>query len=288
VTLSADDLAFVADLVHRRAAIVLDASKEYLVVARLTPVARRASTTIDGLIRDLRRASCGPLHVQVVEALTTNETSFFRDFHPWEALTSTVIPDLLTTRRSTRRLTVWCAACSSGQEPYTIAMVLSEQFPELAGWTVRIAGTDISTQMVTRTTEAFYSDLEVNRGLPPPLRTKYFARDGDGWRVRPDLRRMVTASHLNLAEPWGSLGAVDVVFMRNVLIYFDVATRRTILERVARLLPPDGSLFLGAAETTINLTQALTRDAIGATSIYRPTTRPTPRLHPSPRSPEPR
>src|ERR1700730_13414607 len=175
MSLSEADLQFVAALVHARAAIVLDASKGYLVEARLASLTKRTghATTTD-LVSDLRASRWGELHGQVVEVMTTNETSFFRDYHPWESLRSTVIPRLIASRRKSRRLSIWCGACSSGQEPYTLAIILNEHFPELASWQVNILCSDISSKMVARTAEGRYSDLEINRGLDPQLRDRWF------------------------------------------------------------------------------------------------------------------
>ncbi len=276
MSLATDDFDFIATLVHRRSAIVLERGKEYLVESRLAPVARRRGAhTISELVAELRSRSWGDLHGEVVEAMTTNETHFFRDVQPWETLRTVVIPQLTAARTSTRRLTFWCAAASSGQEPYTVAMVLREHFPELGGWNVRIIATDISTEMVSRTTAGVYSQLEVNRGLPARFLVKYFTKEGAEWRIAPELRAMVEARVMNLAEPWAPGPAADVVFLRNVLIYFDVETRRAIFDQAARRLAPDGVLFLGTAESTLNVTNAFARVPQVNAAMYRLATKET-------------
>jgi chemotaxis protein methyltransferase CheR len=207
----------------------------------------------------------------VVDAMTTNETSWFRDAHPFNALRDELLPDLIERRRVARTISIWCAASSSGQEPYSIAMLI-RHFPELESWNVRILATDISPSMLKRTQEGLYSQLEVNRGLPAPLLVQHFNRVGMHWEVSDDLRRMVQTEFVNLAAPWPVLPPFDLIFMRNVLIYFDVPTKQTILGRVRRQLRPDGLLLLGGAETTMNLDANFERVQIGRSNWYRPTT----------------
>lgn len=201
--------------------------------------------------------------------MTTNETSFFRDLHPFETLRTTVLPDVIARRASERRLHLWSAACSSGQEPYTIALVLREHFPALAGWTVRLVATDLSREILARARAGRYSQLEVNRGLPAPLLTKHFTREGMEWQLKDEVRRMVEFRELNLLEAWSGLADLDIVFIRNVLIYFDQDIKRGILGRVHRALRPGGYLFLGGAETTLNLDDRFERLHIGKTPCYR-------------------
>jgi chemotaxis protein methyltransferase CheR len=207
------------------------------------------------------------VHRRIVDALTTNETSFFRDGEPFTAMTGMVLPELLTSRSTTRHLRVWSAACSSGQEAYTLAMQLHDNLPH--GWTYEILGTDISTEVLARAEAGRYSQLEVNRGLPAAALVKHFERVGSHWQVSPNLRKNVSFRRLNLAAALPALGHFDVIFLRNVLIYFDVATKRAVLERVGSLLKPDGWLFLGSAETTIGIDDRFDRVATGRTSAYR-------------------
>jgi chemotaxis protein methyltransferase CheR len=236
-------------IVRERSAIVLEPGKEYLVEARLQDVAQsHGLKNVDELCRKLDSGGA-PLIAEVVEAMTTNETSFFRDHHPFVALKETVLPDLMKRRTSTRTINIWCAACSTGQEPYSIALMIREQMPELAGWTVRILGTDLSKAVLDRARTGRYRQLEVNRGLAAAQLVKFFDRVGIEWEIKADIRKMVRFEPLNFVEPWPRLEQFDIVFVRNVLIYFDVATKRTILQKAREHLPSDGYLFLGGAET---------------------------------------
>ncbi len=255
-----NDFHFVRDLVVARSGIVLEAGKEYLVEARLAPLARDGGhVTVSGLVDALRRTPSGPLATSVVEAMTTNETSFFRDAHPFDTLRETIIPTLLERNRIERSITIWSAACSSGQEPYTIAMTLREHFPQLATWNVRIVATDLADHVLTRARAGRYRQLEVNRGLPAQYLAKYFVRRGLEWEVVPELKSWTDFRALNLIGEWGPLPRFDVVFLRNVLIYFDVETKKKILARVRRCLKPGGWLFLGSAETTLNIDESFRR-----------------------------
>jgi chemotaxis protein methyltransferase CheR len=209
------------------------------------------------------------LQRKIVEAMTTNETSFFRDFHPFEALRKSILPELITKRASSRELNFWSAACSSGQEPYSLALLLQENFPSLTGWSVRIIATELSAEMLVRAREGRYSQLEVNRGLPASLLVKYFQQHGSDWQIREDVRRKVEFQFLNLADPWPLLPPMDVVLMRNVLIYFGLDTKKKILGRVRQLLKLDGFLFLGGAETTFNLDDTFERAQFDRTICYR-------------------
>jgi chemotaxis protein methyltransferase CheR len=269
MSIAPEAFGFVRDLVRRESAIVLSQGKEYLVESRLLPVARAEGVAgIEGLIEKVRQQPHGPASRRLVEALTTNETSWFRDGDPFSALRSTVVPDLAPSRATIRRLRVWSAACSSGQEAYSTAMTLLET-PAVADWSIEIVGTDLSSEMVQRARDGRYSQLEVNRGLPASHLVRYFERDGAGWRVNAQLRSMTRFSELNLMRPFPTVGRFDVVFLRNVLIYFDVETKRDILRRVRQVLAPDGYLYLGAAEMTMGVDDAWERVAAGRSSVYR-------------------
>jgi chemotaxis protein methyltransferase CheR len=270
MTLTATSFDWVRQLVHRESAIVLAPGKEYLVEARLLPIARSMGLPDVGQLVDSVRTRPSPESTRkIVEALTTNETSWFRDGDPFTALTSTVLPSLLSARGTAERLQIWSAACSSGQEPYTIAMLLEDALPN-ASTRVAITATDLSREMVERTRAGRFSQLEVNRGLPAPMLVRHFTRAGNEWQVSPSLRRMVTASECNLAAPLPRMGPFDVVYLRNVLIYFDLPTKQAILRRVRALMRPDGWLFLGAAETTLGVDDSWERVVIGRSSAYRP------------------
>lgn len=271
MTISGADVDFISQVVRERSAIVLDRSKEYLIESRLVTLAReRGDASVSDLVAKLRRAPSGPIRDQVVESMTTNETSFFRDAHPFRALSDEILPDLMMQRGRERSLNIWCAACSSGQEPYTIAMLIQELIGADPSWRVRLLATDIDTKMLARTNEGIYNQFEVNRGLPAHLLVRYFARHGMNYQIDSRLRGMVETKFLNLAEPFPSLPPMDVVFLRNVLIYFDVETKRRILGQVKRVLRPDGYLFLGGAETTMSVDDSWERQTIGRATVYRP------------------
>jgi chemotaxis protein methyltransferase CheR len=268
MSLSQSDFNFVSALVRREAAIVLAAGKEYLVEARLIPVARAVgAASVAAFLAELQRRPDPVNQRKVIDALTTNETSWFRDREPFTALTDVVLPELVKSRSAARSLRLWSAASSSGQEAYSLAITLQETLP--AGWSYEIMGSDISTEMVKRAETAEYSQVEVNRGLPASQLVQYFERAGAHWRITPALRRNVSFRLMNLTTPLPSMQPFDVIFLRNVLIYFDVAVKRTVLQNVARLLRPDGWLFLGAAETTIGIDDNYERVAAGRTSAYR-------------------
>ena len=270
MTLATTSFDWVADLVRRESAIVLAPGKEYLVEARLLPVARQLGLAdVATLVDTVRSRPDADSKRRIVEALTTNETSWFRDGDPFTALASTVLPQLLAARGPSERLQIWSAASSSGQEPYTIAMLLEDALPGAAS-RVSITATDLSREMVERTRVGRFSQLEVNRGLPAPMLVRHFTRVGNEWEVAPALRRMVTARECNLAVPLPRMGPFDVVYLRNVLIYFDLQTKQSILRRVRELMRPDGWLFLGAAETTLGVDDSWERVVLGRSSAYRP------------------
>ena len=270
MTLATTSFDWVADLVRRESAIVLAPGKEYLVEARLLPIARQLGLAdVATLVDTVRSRPDADSKRRIVEALTTNETSWFRDGDPFTALASTVLPQLLAARGPAERLQIWSAASSSGQEPYTIAMLLEDALPGAAA-RVSITATDLSREMVERTRAGRFSQLEVNRGLPAPMLVRHFTRVGNEWEVAPALRRMVTARECNLAVPLPRMGPFDVVYLRNVLIYFDLPTKQSILRRVRELMRPDGWLFLGAAETTLGVDDSWERVVLGRSSAYRP------------------
>jgi chemotaxis protein methyltransferase CheR len=269
MSLTSAEFAFIAALVRRGAAIVLEAGKEYLVEARLKPLAQEYGlATVSEFISRAQLTAEPETERRIVDALTTNETSFFRDAEPFAALGEVVLPQLLLARAATRHLRVWSAACSSGQEPYSLSMQLSEALPP--GWTFEILGSDISTEMLRRAETGWYGPVEVNRGLTPAALGRHFERSGTGWQVSGAVRRSVTFRRLNLAAPLPHLGRFDVIFLRNVLIYFDLETKRSVLQQVVPLLRPDGWLFLGSAETMIGVDDGLERVVTSRTSAYRP------------------
>ena len=252
--------------------MVLEPGKEYLVINRLTPVAEREGyRTLGDFIGKLRsETAIDGLHYKAIDALMTHETSFFRDFHPFEALRKEILPGLIARRSGARQLTIWSGACSTGQEVYSLAMLMREHFPELAGWKVSILATDLSLAVLKAASEGNYSQFEVNRGLPASYLVKYFTQRGDRWLVKPELKRDIEFRQMNLAQPWPMLPPFDLVFLRNVMIYFDVETKKTILKRIRGCLLPHGYLFLGAAETTMNLDPGYQLDTFGRTVVYEP------------------
>jgi chemotaxis protein methyltransferase CheR len=269
-----NDFDWLCDLVRRESAIVLEPGKEYLAESRLHPIARRQGyETVGELLQHLQRSRSADLHVDVIDAMTTNETSFFRDTHPWETLRTELIPALLERNRLSKRITVWCGASSSGQEPYTLALLLREHFAaDLESWQVRIVATDLSPSMLARTAAGRYSQLEVNRGLPAPMLVRWFQRQGIEWEIDASIRAMVTTGRVNLADErtWGSVPKADLVLLRNVLIYFDVPTKQAILRAVHRRLEPGAPLFLGSSETTLGLVESFERVQSGKTIYYVP------------------
>ncbi len=270
MAINSADFGYISQLVYDRSAIMLEAGKEYLVESRLGPLMENERLdSFRALVGQLRTQPYNGLHQKVVEAMTTNETSFFRDLHPFEALKKPILPELIEKRAGTRSLTIWCAACSSGHEPYTILILLQEQFPELANWSVRLIASDISHEMLARTKAGRFSQLEINRGLPAPLLVKYFHKQGLEWQVKESLRQRLELCHMNLASTWPTLPPADIVFLRNVLIYFNTETKRTILGKIRKVLRPDGYMFLGSAETTINLDDGFERMQLDRAGCYR-------------------
>lgn len=265
-----EDYAFIQKLVQRHAAIMLAPGQEYLVISRLEPLAREAGLAdLAALVARLRREPYGTLHANVVEAMTTNETSFFRDVHPFETLKRTILPELIARPRSSRRLSLWSAACSTGQEPYSLAMLVKDT-PQLTGWNVRITATDLSRAALARARQGTYSALDLGRGRPPPLFNRYFDKQGDAHRVKPELRAMIDWKQINLAESLPPLPVFDVVFLRNVLIYFSAATCTAILKKVHGSMSRKGYLLLGTTENMLGLSTLFESTMVGKTMVYRP------------------
>jgi len=271
MAIATPDFEFVCNLARQNAALVLETGKEYLVETRLAPLAQREGFgSLPEMIAEAKnKTGTRDLHAKIVDALTTNETSFFRDFHPFETLKRHLIPELLEKRASVRRLCIWSAACSTGQEPYSIAMLLREHFPALSSWKIEIIATDLSATVLARAQAGIFSQLEVNRGLPAMYLVKYFDKVGDCWRIKDHIKSMIQFRPLNLIGPWSILPPLDLVFVRNVMIYFDVETKKTILKKLRATLLPHGTLFLGTAETTLNLDPAWYNRQIGNATVYQ-------------------
>lgn len=269
VPMSPADALWLRELIRRESAIVLDESKQYLLDTRLSPLVRSEGF---GSVKELvARARAGDRKILglVVQAMTTNETSWFRDSGPFDGLKRFILPALARARAQQRGLRIWSAACSSGQEAYSVAMICREVLPP--GFRVDIVGTDLAPAMVDKATQGRYSQLEVNRGLPASLLVRWMRRSGSGWQVSPELQQMVRFRVANLAAPWpADLGRFDIVLLRNVLIYFDSATKVDILRRARPVTREDGFLVLGAAETALGLDVGWVREQVGATSVLRP------------------
>ncbi len=260
MSISREGFDYVRTLVHTQSGLVLEPGKEYLVESRLQPLAQSEGlNSVQALVERLRGSSLNGLHQRVVEAMTTNETSFFRDLRPFEELRNSILPQLIERRRAERRITIWSAACSSGQEPYTIAMILQEHFPALAGWTCRLMASDIAEEVMAKARSGRYSQLEVSRGLPAAYLVKYFHHRGNEWEIAEDIRRKVEYFPINLTKPWPALSRIDIILMRNVLIYFDVETKKRIFANLRRQLQADGYLALGGAETTLGIDDSFER-----------------------------
>ena len=264
-----EEIDFLRTLIVRRSGNVLSTDQSYLLESRLGPVALdHGMVDVSALVTELRKSTDARLAEKVTEALTINETSFFRDTQPFDALRDVLIPEFVQRRSAMRKLTIWSAASSSGQEAYSIAMLIRESFPELADWNVKIVATDLSDKMVARSQDGKYTQFEVNRGLPARLLIKYFDRSGATWQAKDELRRMIDCRKLNLMGVWPLLPAFDIVFLRNVLIYFDQPSKIGILEKVRSVMQADGKLFLGGGETLINLAAPFTREPIGKTVCF--------------------
>jgi chemotaxis protein methyltransferase CheR len=249
------DYEYLRKILKERSGLDLSADKQYLVESRLIPLARRVG--LPGIAELVQKIKAGneALTSDVVEAMTTNETFFFRDKIPFDHLREAVLPALVKARASRRALRIWCAASSTGQEPYSIAMCVKE-FAALAGWRVEIVATDLSQAVLEKSKAGIFSQFEVQRGLPIQMLVKYFTQTGELWQLKADIRAMVQHRQLNLLQDFSHLGTFDVVFCRNVLIYFDQDAKVGIFDRLARMLEPDGVLALGAAESVVGISDA--------------------------------
>lgn len=266
--ISAENYAFLQRYIYQESGIVIDAGKNYLIESRLLPIVKQENlSTLNDLCSLLRATAPLQLKSRVVESMTTNETLFFRDLSVFDALQKDILPKMIEARRSVRRLSIWSAAASSGQEAYSIAMLLKEF--GLEGWKVQIFGTDLNQQILDKAAAGRYLQIEVNRGLPAKYLVKYFTRAGLDWQISDALRAMVKFQRFDLRTSMSSFGPFDLIFCRNVLIYFDVETKKQILASLRRTMNPGGLLALGAAETTINLDSAYTRVVHGAATFYQ-------------------
>jgi chemotaxis protein methyltransferase CheR len=270
------DFAFIAHFLKERSGLIITQDKTYLLETRLASILRdHGLAGLPALVETLRQPGAAALKGQVVDAMTTNETSFFRDSNPFDALRKTVIPGLIERRANARSLRIWSAACSTGQEPYSLAMMLKDSFPILGNWKVEIVATDLSPSVLERARQGIYSTFEVQRGLPIQMLVRHFDQQEPNWQIKPELRKTVTFRPLNLLEEFSGLGQFDVVLCRNVLIYFDQPTKTRILGAIARRIAADGVLLLGGAESVFGLSDAFSSVA-GLKGVYGHSTQTKP------------
>ena len=268
--ITANEFEYLRQLVYQQSSVALGADKSYLADLRLPAIAAAAGfDSVASLVAELKARPVDHLHTRVVETLVTYETSFFRDAHPFEALRTKVLPDLIQRRSQEKSLTIWCAACSTGQEPYSIAMLLDQQFPQLASWTLHLIASDFSNRALTYARQGWYNQIEIQRGLSDELRQTYFYQYGNAWQIKDSLRQKVEFRQINLIHAWTPLPRMDVIFLRNVLIYFNTDTRKTVLTKIGQYLKPDGYLFLGGSETAINLDESFKPISIHKSIFYR-------------------
>jgi chemotaxis protein methyltransferase CheR len=271
IHIGAEDFGYLQQLMRKRTGIALETGKEYLVESRLSALAlQEGFGTMAALLEGMHtEGERGDLHRRVVESLAITETSFFRDLHPFDALRKSLLPELAAQRAPDRCINVWSAACSTGQEPYSIAMIVRENFPQLLGGGLRLIASDLSQGVLTRARAGTFTQIEVNRGLPAQLLIKYFTRIGQEWQIREELRRMIEFREINLTQAWPALPPMDMIFLRNVLLYFESETRRAVLRNVAKCLRPEGFLVLGGGETTLTLDDSYEPVSLGKTVCYR-------------------
>jgi chemotaxis protein methyltransferase CheR len=263
------DYEYLRKLLKDLSGLDLSADKQYLIDSRLLPLARKSGLSSIGELVAKMKSGSGAFIAEVVEAMTTNETFFFRDKVPFDHFRDSIVPEILRARAARRSIRIWCAAGSTGQEPYSLAMCLKEMGAALAGWRVEILATDLSQDVLEKSRSGIYSQFEVQRGLPIQMLVKYFKQTGELWQVNADIRAMVQHRQLNLLHDFSQLGSFDIVFCRNVLIYFDQDTKIDIFGRLARVMEPDGFLVLGAAETVVGLSDVF-RALPERRGLYRP------------------
>jgi chemotaxis protein methyltransferase CheR len=270
LSVSKESVDFIITLLHRESGLVLDSSKTYLIEARLEPIACEAGLgSIDALCRHLKQNPTSLLLQKVVDAMATNETSFFRDVIPFDIVRNLLLPDLLKANQKQRQIRIWSAACATGQEPYSLAMLLCNIESTLAGWDVRILATDLVERVLERARSGIYTQYEIQRGLPAQYMTRFFDQVDTDWKIRPEVKRWIEFKRLNLLYDFSSFGKFDIIFCRNILIYFDNASKKKVLEGMAASLAPHGALLLGGGETPLGITDRLTRIEVGRGVYYR-------------------
>ncbi len=246
------------ELLKEKSGLVLSPDKSYLLESRLTPISKKwGFDDLEAMTKSLNGVPDKNMIIDIIEAMTTNETSFFRDMRPFDLFRDETLPYMLETRVNKRRLNIWCAAASSGQEPYSLSMIIKEMGAAFSGWNINILGTDISNEILDQARNGVYSQFEVQRGLPIQMLMKYFTQQDDQkWQINDDIKKTVKYEYFNLLDSMASLGRFDIIFCRNVLIYFDEATKADILERMSAIIEDDGIVFLGGAETVLGITDA--------------------------------
>lgn len=272
MALSTTDVDFLRGVVAEKSGNVITQRQVYMLEKQLQPLAETEGLGgVEQLVSELRRSSNNKLKTMIAEAVTVNETSFFRDNHPFESLKTDVLPKVIEQNKDQKQIRIWCGASSSGQEPYSIAMVIRENFPELINWNVKILATDLSEEMLEKTKKGQYTQIEVNRGMPIKKLVRFFDKRGTNWVAKPELSGLLECRRLNLTTPWPYIGQFDIIFIRNVLIYFDPDVKKDILQRAIKLLRPDGYLFIGTSEMVIGMGLPIEREKINETVCYRHT-----------------
>lgn len=274
MALSTLDVDFLRGVVAEKSGNVITQRQVYMLEKQLQPLAETEGLPgVEQLVNELRRSRSNALKTKIAEAVTVNETSFFRDIHPFDSLRTDILPKVIEKNKNEKALRIWCAASSSGQEPYSIAMVIREHFPALANWNIKILSTDLSEEMLEKTKNGVYSQIEVNRGLPVKKLIRFFDKSGTNWTAKPELRGIIDCRRLNLTAPWSYIGQFDIIFIRNVLIYFEPHVKKDILQRAIKLLRPEGYLFIGSSEMVIGMGLPIEREKVNETVCYRPTNR---------------
>jgi chemotaxis protein methyltransferase CheR len=270
MSLTSPEYKFIARMLQDRTGVQLGDNKQSLVESRLAVFLLRSEfSNPRQLLAQLRYKEDEDLKRKIIEAILINETSFFRDAHPFHCIKDFVLPELIKKRKATQNLSIWSAACSSGQEVYSIAMTLYECFPQVDQWKLSLTASDISLDILEKAQAGLFKQLEVNRGLPAKFLVRFFKRERLRWKIDPRIKKMVQFRQINLIEPWSFIGRQDIILLRNVLFYFDIETRKTVLSRIRQHLKPDGFLFLGASETTLNIDKAFEQVKFGRTICYR-------------------
>ncbi len=265
-----EDFNYIQCFLKEKAGIAIEEDKRYLVESRLTPILKNEGfSNYKDLILKLKFERFGDFHQKVIEAMTTNETSFFRDSHPFESFKNIIIPELIEKKKMERGLNIWSAACSTGQEAYSLAMIINELSHNFYQWDIKIYASDISKEVIEKAEKGLYNQIEINRGMPQAMLSKYFRNENDYWKIKDEIKKMVNFMQVNLVCQWPNLPRQDIIFLRHVLIYFDLHTRREIFDKIKKILNPDGYLILGVGETTNNIHDSFESVHIDKTICYR-------------------